>query len=228
MAKKDKNTSQNENALNKYQKAVLAWDERVGQGKRQLSNWRFGAVISLLIALLLVIALTFTVINSTPKVYVAQVGPKENVQSVRLIGAPLTATKIQKIAFINNFVSNLMTIPLDPIVLRNNWLHSYAMASGEAQVQLTKLANSSDPFSKVGSLTQTIKFGRANSVSANSYDVMWTQTTFNQNGQKIATNRYSGIFTLQQVRPSNKLQEVLVNPFGLKVIYFSINRFGGV
>ena len=121
-----------------------------------------------------------------------------------------------------------MTIPLDPIVLRNNWLQAYNMAMGKAQVSLTSFVRKNNPFSQIGDLTETVKIENFNPIGGNSFEIVWRQNSFNQSGKKLTTNRYSGIFTVQQFKVSNDLQQLLVNPFGLKIIYFSINRLGSV
>ena len=214
--------------LARYQSAVLAWEDRVGQGKRQLNNWRLCALISFFITLLLIVALIIVVSSRDPKVYVAKVGPKDSVQNVRIASAPIMATEVQKVYFVSEFIHNIMTIPLDPIVLRNNWLQAYNTAMGKAQVTLTNFVRDNNPFGQIGNLTETIRIEHFNPVGENSFEIVWRQNSFNQNGKRLTTKRYSGIFTVQQFRVSNNLQQLLVNPFGLKIIYFSINRLGSV
>ena len=223
----NKSINDDEN-FSRYHSAVLAWDERVGQGKRQLNNWRLCALISFFVTLLLIIALIVTSSITQPKVYVAKVGPKDNVQSVRLASVPVAANEVQKVYFVGEFIHNIMTIPIDPVILRNNWLKAYQMSMGKAQLTLTDFIRDNNPFGRVGEITETIKIESFNPVTENSFQIIWRQNSFNQNGKTITYKRYSGIFTVQQFKPSNNLQELLVNPFGLKIIYFSINRLGSV
>ena len=58
-----------------------------------------------------------------------------------------------------------------------------------------------------------------------SYQVYYRTKDGRERRPKIGDH---GIFTVQQFRVSNNLQQLLVNPFGLKIIYFSINRLGSV
>ena len=237
MSKKDQKTTSSNNNINnninnnthkRYQDAALAWDERVGHGKKQLNNWRTCALISFLITLLLVIALVFLSISTAPKVYIAQVGPKDQVQSVRLAGQRLTATDVQKAYFINKFINNFMSLPLDPVILRKNWLNAYHMSSGQAQNNLTKYVRKNNPFDKAGSSTQSIQIERYNLVSDNSFEFIWRQTTYDAKGKNTSIKRYSGVFTLQQGKVANNLQQLLINPFGLRVIFFSTTKLGSV
>ena len=99
---------------------------------------------------------------------------------------------------------------------------------GKAQVSLTDYVRQNNPFSQVGNLTETVKIERFNPLGNNSFEVIWRTDSFEQSGKKNTTIRFSGVFTLQQFKVSSNLQQLLVNPFGLKIIFFSINRLGSV
>ena len=214
--------------FDRYQSAASAWSDRVSQGRSQLNNWRMCALVSFFVTLLLIVSLVMVVSSRADKVYVAQVGPKESVQSVRLASTQLAANEVQKVYFVSEFINNIMTIPLDPIVLRDNWLKAYNMSMGKAQVSLTDYVRQNNPFSQVGNLTETVKIERFNPLGNNSFEVIWRRDSFEQSGKKNTTIRFSGVFTLQQFKVSSNLQQLLVNPFGLKIIFFSINRLGSV
>ena len=55
------NSNVNDNKT-KYQAALSVWDERIGQGKKQLSNWRLCAVLSFFMVVLLVVALILIIL----------------------------------------------------------------------------------------------------------------------------------------------------------------------
>ena len=65
-------------------------------------------------------------------------------------------------------------------------------------------------------------------VSENTYEIIWKQKTYNNMGKVTGVKRYSGVFTLAQAPVSNNLQQLLVNPFGLRIIYFSTTLLGSV
>jgi type IV secretion system protein TrbF len=229
--KKDKRDKKSETKMveqSRYEYAMQAWEDRVGQGKRQLNNWRLCALISFFITLLLIVALVILSSERDPKVYVAQIGPKDQVQSVRLSGTPLLPTEVQKIYFISQFVKNIVSIPLDPVVLRSNWMNSYSMAVGKAQLALTDYVKKNSPFTKVGEITQSVKIERYHSLGQNSYELIWRQKTYNDMGKVMAIRRYSGVFTIEQAPVSNNLQQLLVNPFGLRIIFYSMTTLGSV
>lgn len=211
-----------------YEFAILEWEDRIGQGKRQLNNWRLCALISFFITLFLIVALVIVSSERDPKVYVAQVGPKDQVQSVRLTSQIMLPTEVQKVYFISQFVKNIVSIPLDPVVLRSNWLNAYSMAVGKAQLTLTDYVKDNNPFTKVGEITQSVKIERYHALSGNSYEIIWRQKTYNDMGKVTGVRRYSGVFTIEQAPVSNNLQQLLVNPFGLRIIFFSMTTLGSV
>ena len=177
-AKQDKKEKQDKKIVqqSRYEYAMQAWEERVGQGKRQLNNWRLCALISFFITLFLIVALIILSSERDPKVYVAQVGPKDQVQSVRLTSEIMRPTEVQKVYFISNFVENIMSLPLDPVLLRKNWLQAYSQAAGKAQLNLTEYVAKNEPFSKVGEITQAVKIERYNPVSENTYEIISTKS----------------------------------------------------
>ena len=109
-SKKKESSSKKEEGINRYQAASIAWSDRVSQSRSQLNNWRICALVSFIVSLLLIISLVFLVSSRSDKVYVAQIGPKDSVQSVRLSTTQLTATEAQKVYFISEFINNIMTI----------------------------------------------------------------------------------------------------------------------
>ena len=137
-------------------------------------------------------------------------------------------TEVQKVYFISNFVENIMSLPLDPVLLRKNWLQAYSQAAGKAQLNLTEYVAKNEPFSKVGEITQAVKIERYNPVSENTYEIIWKQKTYNNMGKVTGVKRYSGVFTLAQEPVSNNLQQLLVNPFGLRIVYFSTTLLGSM
>ena len=103
-----------------------------------------------------------------------------------------------------------MSIPLDPVILRNNYLHAYGVAAGKAQLTLNEYIKNSNPFSKVGDITQEVKIERYNSIGANSYEFIWRQQTYNEMGKETGIKRYSGVFTVKQGKVSKNLQQLLI------------------
>lgn len=206
-----------------YLRAQEEWSSRIGAAKSQLINWQVVALGSLLVTMTLIIAITLISYKQKEYVYVAQVGPNEAVTNTIDINQKITPTQAQKAYFIAQFINQIMSLPLDPVVARNNWLSAYQKVSGQAVAQLTQYAQSNNPFANLGTLTTSVQITNFNAQSDNSLQFTWTQTTYNNQGQVSKQVVYNGLFTVQQGTPPTTVKGILENPFGLKITYFSLN-----
>ena len=216
----------NDKNLDKYQKAHDEWDNRVGSAKTQLKNWRLACIVSLIFSVLLGVIVIIQLSTKDTLVYVAQVKTGDKVMKVREATVNYKPTEAQKGAFLSEFINKIMSIPLDPVVLRSNWTNAYQMVSSKAIGQLNKFALSSGAFSDIGVLTKTVKIEKISPMGKNSYDLTWIVTTTNKNGKTTDVSMYNGIFTFVSSKSPRSLQEMLINPMGLKIGYFSFNKKG--
>lgn len=206
-----------------YQKAQAEWSERIGNARSQAFNWQIIALGSLLVTLCLIFALIIIAHKQQEYVYVAEVGPNQSVENAVSITQRITPTTAQKAYFVAQFINNIMNLPIDPVVARNNWLQAYQQVSGTAVSQLTSYAQSANPFANLGEMTSAVQITNFNAQSDNTIQFTWTQTTYDNQGQVNKQVVYNGLFTLAQGKPPTDVKGVLANPFGLKITYFSLN-----
>jgi type IV secretory pathway TrbF-like protein len=206
-----------------YEKAHQEWSDRLGNARTQAKNWQSFGLISLVLLILFLIAFIVLVSSKKTYVYVAQVAPNQSTQMVRL-PQTLTATSVQQAYFVGQFITKIMSLPLDPVIARQNWFDAYAMSSNTATAQLTAYAQSTSPFAHLGQLTQAVQIQRFNAVSDHSLQFQWTVDTYDNQGQLQSEVAYSGIFTLASTSVPSDETSILKNPFGLKIVYFSINK----
>lgn len=206
-----------------YQRAQAEWNSRVGSARSQVFNWRMVALGSLLVTILLIIALVILSHKQQEYVYVAEVGPNENVVNTISLNQRMSPSQAQKAYFVAQFINQIMSLPLDPVIARNNWLSAYQKVSGTAVSQLTAYAQSANPFANLGEMTSAVTINNFNAQSDNSLQFNWTVTTYDNQGQVTQQVIYNGLFTLQQGKPPTDVKGVLENPFGLKITYFSLN-----
>lgn len=214
----DKNT--------KYQKAYDEWDKRIGSAKSQARNWRLACFAMLIILIFLVIALFMLMSSYKNYVYIAKVGPNSQIQNVRSLNVPYIPTIAQKEAFVGKFISSIMSLPLDPIVAKTNWLHAYSLSQGKATDQLTKFARAHNPFAELGKTTKTCKILSFHPIGNDSFSFSWKQTIYDVNGKIVGTKLYNGIFTVIVASTPQTTTQILQNPLGLKIVYFSFSNEG--
>ncbi len=218
-------TKQIENKnLTPYEKAYLEWSARLGQTRTQLRNWQIAGLLSILMAVLLLISLFIVIESEKTYVYVAQVGPDEAVVNKVSLPQSLSPTQAQESYFVGQFINNIMSLPLDPVIARQNWFNAYDMVGGEASSQLTNLAQNSNPFSNLGTQTTAVNVSSISAVSDQSIQATWTTTTYNDQGAVQQQATYNGVFTLAKGPTPLTTAALLKNPFGLKITYFTINN----
>lgn len=220
MAKKSKQTEQKPD---EYRQAYDEWSKRIGSAKTQARNWRFACLLCFIVMILLLVALIMLLDTQKSYVYVAEVKPQESIVNVRSMDESYTPTQAQEEYFVSQFIQRIMALPLDPVVLRNRWLAAYGSVEGRAKGQLNLYARSNDPFKLVGKQTTTVSIQKYNPISNNSYAFDWVVTTYDDNGKITGKVSYNGIFTLVSGRKPTNQKQLLENPFGLRIEYFSIS-----
>lgn len=220
MAKKAKSSA----AKTPYQQASDEWSKRIGSAKSQARTWRFATLLSLILLILMAIALYMVLSLQKTIVYVAEVKPGHQVVNVRAMDDTYTPNQAQEESFLAGFLNDVMTLPLDPVIVRSNWLDAYAKVEGRAVSQLNMHARNHNPFSMVGKLTRSIQIERINPISKHTYDVVWTQSNYANSGKLKNIARFNGTFTLALGQKPSSLSQLLKNPFGLRVAYFSISN----
>ena len=209
-----------------YQKAYEEWENRIGNAKIQARNWRFAAIASLILAILLLVAIIIESSRHHDFVYVAEVKTGENVINVVPTNIPYQPTVAQKEAFIGKFIKNINNIPLDPVVLNHQWQLVVSESKGKSIDILKEFYNKLSPFKQLGIYTQNTKIINANTLSKNSFDVSWQVIRYNKNGEIVYKKLYEGIFTLVENSLPKTFNQMLSNPLGFKIGYFSYSEKG--
>ena len=219
----------NENEGNpelKYQAAAEEWSERMGSAKSQARNWQLACLGSLLILIALIVAIITLVSVQKTYVYVAEVKPQENIVNVKPASEPYIPSQIQQEYFVAKFIKLIMTLSLDPVVVRDNWMTAYSFVEGNAVQQLNNYAQKNDPFMSVGRMTKVVKIKNFHPLSPNSFEFTWTETSYDMKGAVKATLLYNGIFTLVTGQTPATTDLLLDNPLGLKIAYFTFSVEG--
>lgn len=209
-----------------YEKAYLEWEGRIGSAKIQARNWRLAALVSILVIILLLISIIMVISSQERYVYVAEVKPGEHVSNIQRVETKITPNKAQQITLIGRFLENVFNIPLDPVVLRKNWIAAFEVVGGQAVGQLNKLMQQEKPFMQVGKIVQSATIESVTQVSDHSFDVTWATKTIDRTGKTISIKLYSGVFTLFKGKSPESLTQLFINPTSMQIGYFSFNEKG--
>ncbi|MBW7836512.1 MAG: conjugal transfer protein TrbF [Sphingomonadales bacterium] len=205
-----------------YQKAAQVWDERLGSARVQARNWRFMAFGALGLATGLALALVTLSLQSRITPYVVELEAGGNIRVVGPAREDYRPTDAQIAWQLARFIAQVRSLPLDPLVLRQNWLEAYDYATDRAALILNEYARETDPFARVGQTTVTVEVTSVVRASDTSFQVKWTETSF-VNGVKDKSERHTAILTIV-LSPPKTVEQVRKNPLGLYVHGISWTR----
>jgi len=205
-----------------YQKAKQEWDDRIGNAVVQAKNWRFVAILSLIVTAILLVMLIISLLMNQTSVFVAQVTKGGQVVNVAPLERTYEPTEAQKEYFISRFIELVREVPLDPVVAKKNWTSAYRFLTQRASAQLNTLFQKNNPVKLLGKETVTVKVTDVNPVSQNTYQVNWIETTVDSSGENKTQKTFSGVFTLMIKQPTTE-QAILRNPLGVYITDFHIS-----
>lgn len=198
-----------------YQKAAQAWDERIGAARVQAHNWRVMAFGCLALSLIVVGGLLWQLGRSTITPYVVEVDRQGDARAVGPAIEAYRPNDAQIARELERFIRNVRSLPLDPVVLRSNWLEAYDYATERGAITLNDYARTNDPFARVGKLTVAVEVTSVVRASASSFQVRWIERTA-VNGAAGASERWTGIATLV-LQPPRDVVRLRKNPLGIYV-----------
>ena len=198
-----------------YQKAEQVWDQRIGASAAQASNWRALAFLSAAVSMTLSGGMAWLAAQNRVTPYVVEVDHLGEVRALGPATAPYSPNDAQIAWFLARFITNVRSLSIDPVLVRQNWLDAYDFATDRAAQFLNAQAQANDPFAGVGQRSVTVSVTSVVRASPTSFQVEWMEQTFVQ-GAITTTAHWTAILTVQQTTP--KTEAVLrKNPLGLYV-----------
>lgn len=198
-----------------YQRAAKAWDDRIGSARVQARNWRLMAFGSLLLSAGLAGALAWQSARGTIVPWVVEVDKLGQTQAVAQATAAYKPTDPQITYQLAEFITDVRSIPNDPVVVRQNWLKAYDFTTDKGAQFLNGYAQSNDPFAKVGANQVAVEVLSVIRASADSFRITWVERTY-ANGQLITTARWSAILSVVVSQP-HEPDRLRKNPLGVYV-----------
>jgi len=204
--------------LTAYQAAGQAWDERIGSARVQARNWRLMSFGCLGLALLMAGALIWRSSQSIVTPYVVEVDRSGQVRAVGEAASPYRPTDAQIAFHLAHFISNVRSLPLDPIVLRQNWLEAYQYTTDQGAARLNEFARQSDPFARVGQASIAVEIISVVRASENSFQLRWIERTYTHSAL-TATEHWMAIVSIvmQPPRTEARLRHLYGGGASLKV-----------
>ena len=198
-----------------YQTAAALWDERIGAARVQAANWRLMAFGSLLLALTVVGALIWQAVRTHIVPYIVEVDAQGEVKALGPVSERYAISDAQIAHGLERFIRDVRSLPLDPIVLRDDWLEAYDFTTARGALALNEYARVNDPFSHLGQSSIAVEVTSLVRASKDSFQVRWIERKYT-NGSLAGTEQWTAIVTIE-LRPPRDEEHLRKNPLGLYV-----------
>jgi type IV secretion system protein VirB5 len=198
-----------------YQKAGQVWDERIGSARVQAKNWRLAFFAALLMSGGLATGLVWQSARGTVTPWVVQVDKLGQAQAVAPATADYRPTDPQIAWHLAHFITEVRSIPADPIVLRQDWLDAYNYVTDKGALALNDFARTSDPFTKIGKEQVAVDVASVIRASDDSFRVEWIERRY-VDDTLASTERWSAILTIVVQTPTDA-DRLKKNPLGVYV-----------
>jgi type IV secretory pathway TrbF-like protein len=207
-----------------YQRASQAWDDRLGSARTQAKNWR---VSSLLSHLALCGALGIIAYQAMHKdallVRYVEFNPDATVRAVVTPQILYQPTKAAMAERVRKFVILSRGLDINPVTVRKQWLEElYKWVTPRGANLLNEFARERNPFDQVGKVFISVDVQRVLPLSETTFDVRWTETTYEIRGPKKGMQAFSGIYGVEVKIPKTEkaLQD---NALGLFIDTFAVS-----
>ena len=198
-----------------YQKAAQVWDERIGSARVQARNWRLIAFGNLALAGGLAAALVWQATRGTIVPWVVQVDKLGEAQVVAPAIADYPPSDAQIAWYLAQFIEQVRSVGVDPIILRQNWLKAYDFVTDRGALALNDYARTNDPFAKIGKGQVAIDVSSVIRASPDSFRIAWVERRY-ENDALAATERWTAIVTVAIATPHDA-DRLRKNPLGVFV-----------
>jgi type IV secretion system protein TrbF len=198
-----------------YQRAGQLWDERIGSARVQARNWRLMAFGSLTLSIGLAGGLIWQSARSRVTPFVVEVDKLGEVQAVAPGIQNYQPNDAQIAWFLARFITDVRSLPIDPVLVRKDWLEAYDFVTGHGAVFLDGYAGANDPFKAIGDRSVSVEVTSVVRVSANSFQVKWSEQTY-QLDSLVSTQNWTAILTIT-IKPPQTADVLRKNPLGLYV-----------
>jgi type IV secretion system protein TrbF len=198
-----------------YQRAAQIWDERIGSARVQARNWRLMALGGLFLSGSLAAGVLWQSLQSHVTPYVVEVDRLGEARALSEAEKNFRPTDPQVAWHLARFVSDVRSISLDPVVMRQNWLSAYDFVTDRGARFLGDYARDQDPFANIGERTVSVQVTSVVRASERSFQVKWIETNF-ERGNAAGTAHWTAILTIVS-RPPTSAETLRKNPLGIYV-----------
>lgn len=198
-----------------YQRAAQVWDERMGLTLAHARNWRRLAFANLALATFLGGGWWMQARQAVVKPFVVEVASWGQTQKITPINDRYDPTDAQVGYALAEWIRDVRSKSIDPIVIRQNWLKAYDLLTPKAAAFLNAWAQTHDPFAQAGQEAVSVEVLNVVRRTERTYDLQWRETRF-VNGQQAGEERWRALISTK-LQPPKTEAELMKDPLGIKI-----------
>jgi len=198
-----------------YQKAGQIEDRRLGRANARGNRWCLAFCGAMGLAALSTSGLIYQSAQASIVPWVVEVDETGAVKAAGPAESNFKPSDAQIAHQLARFISNVRSVSIDPVVLRENWLSAYNFATDQAALTLNTYANENDPFADIGQRSVTVDITSIVRSSNDSFEVRWREKSF-RGGAHLTTQTFTASLSIITIPPTDA-ETLHRNPLGLYV-----------
>ena len=198
-----------------YQKAGQIEDRRLGRANARGNRWCLAFCAAMGLATLSTSGLIYQSAQASIVPWVVEVDETGAVKASGPAETNFKPSDAQIAHQLARFITNVRSVSIDPVVLRENWLSAYNFATDQAALTLNTYANENDPFADIGQRSVTVDITSIVRSSDDSFEVRWREKSF-RGGAHLTTQTFTASLSIITIPPTDA-ETLHRNPLGLYV-----------
>ena len=198
-----------------YQKAGQIEDRRLGRANARGNRWCLAFCGAMGLAALSTSGLIYQSAQASIVPWVVEVDETGAVKASGPAETNFKPSDAQIAHQLARFITNVRSVSIDPVVLRENWLSAYNFATDQAALTLNTYANENDPFADIGQRSVTVDITSIVRSSDDSFEVRWREKSF-RGGAHLTTQTFTASLSIITIAPTDA-ETLHRNPLGLYV-----------
>jgi len=166
-------------------------------------NWRRIALANLALAAFLGAGWWVQADRAVVRPFVVEVSDWGQTQRITALEGRYEPTEAQTGYALAQWIRDVRSKSIDPIVIRQNWLRAYDLLSPKASSFLNDWAQANDPFAEAGREAVNVEVLNVVRRSERTFDLQWRETRF-VNGRQAGAARWRALITVAHRPPRNE------------------------
>ena len=221
----DLSSQKDSHLANPYLGARKEWDERYGGLIKRAQNWRFAAMLALLVAFAEAVVILGVATRPKTVPYVVAVDSLGRVVASGAVERSSPVDQRMKETALSRWMQDLRGVTSDGLAQRRAIDRVYGMiGSGTvAQTLVTEFYRANQPFDRANKETVQVDVNMILPTTEQTYEIDWTETARDPSGGVVSVGRWKAILTIV-VNPSSDENVLQLNPFGIYVMNVSWSK----